>query len=486
MAARFVTAAALPTANYAGAALNPPAENAFDAKRVTVFGLGRFGGGVGVTRWLAEQGARVTVTDRADRKKLAESVAALDDLDLTWHLGDQPDADFTDTDLLVANPAVPPDAPPLALAQRAGVPITTEINLFVQRCPARVVGVTGSVGKSTTCAMIGHLLSGVTAQPQTAMRREHHPPRRVWVGGNIGRSLLADLPDMCPQDVVVLELSSFQLERTPLIRWSPDVAVLTCVTPNHLDWHGDFAAYRESKLNIARFQDPQSQTLIVQDELATRAAAEALRHQLVGVWCYGLQGNVPHATRGSERVRWPNAQLSVPGLHNRLNAAAALTVAHTLGVDADFAAAALADFAALPHRLQRVTESAGVTYYDDSKSTTPESALTALGALDGPVLVILGGYDKGSDLGPLAAEAAHRAKFCACIGTTGPRLVSAIRSAGGDAAHFANLADAVNACRSRASAGDSVLLSPGCASWDQFPDFQVRGDQFAQLARATD
>lgn len=509
--------------------------------RVTVMGLGRFAGGVGVTRWLARQGARVTVTDVASAEKLAASLEQIRDLEVTLHLGAHDERDFTQADLVVVNPAVPESSPFLAAARRLGVPITTEINLFLVRCPAYTIGVTGSVGKSTTTAMIGHVLgegtearrfggetriedrrsrievgrrgslegreaeaegrrgagrysdasrgpSSVSLDPQSSIL---DPDSRVFVGGNIGTSLLEALPEMRRQDVVVLELSSFQLQRTPLIGWSPDLAVVTNITPNHLDWHGTFQAYADAKLNIARF--PRSRagaagmpTVILQDTAELRQIYARAFDDRSAAWCYGLYGDTPGAgpfAAGAPAVTWADLELEVPGRHNRENAAAALAVAHWLGVSAPAACAALATFAALPHRLQKVAEMAGVTYYDDSKSTTPEAALTALDALEGPVLLILGGYDKGSDFAALARRAAARTRFCACIGTTGPRLAQLVRDAGGQAQDCGELVHAVVACRARARPGDTILLSPACASWDQFADYRVRGRQFAQLAR---
>jgi UDP-N-acetylmuramoylalanine--D-glutamate ligase len=332
----------------------------------------------------------------------------------------------------------------------------------------------------------------------------------VWVGGNIGKSLLDGLGQIAATDIVVLELSSFQLQRTPAVRWSPHVAVITGITPNHLDWHGSFDAYAAAKLNIVRFQEPGRDAVVIQDtpELCRIVAqlgadgAPLVRDALVresllapvnagihsravlpDAWRYRLDGDVPTAARGDEHLRWPRLQLHVPGRHNRENAAAALTIAHWFGIPDEAALAALATFAALPHRLQLVAERDGVTYYDDSKSTTPEAALTALGAIDGPLLVILGGYDKGSDLQPVAEAAARRAKFAACIGKTGPGLADTIRAAGGQAEVFPDLTAAVAACRQRAAPGDAVLLSPACASWGQFVDYRQRGELFTRLAR---
>ena len=453
-------------------------------KRVTVMGLGGFGGGVGVTRWLAAAGAKVTVTDKAPAEKLAASLDQIADLNVTLHLGGHDPRDFRETDAVVVNPAVPETSEFLQLARDSGVSITTEINLFVERCRARCVGVTGSVGKSTVTAMIGHVLKkGIEGSRDQGIK--------VWVGGNIGKSLLDGLTQITADDIVVLELSSFQLQRTPLVQWSPHVAVITNITPNHLDWHGSFAAYMAAKLNLIRFQDPQRDVIVMQDTPELQQTCEQLFGKVAGVWRYGLDGDVPVATRlaratdghDAQRLQWDRLRLAVPGRHNRENAAAALAVAHSLGEPDDVAIAALATFEALPHRLQKVAERDGVTYYDDSKSTTPEAALTALRAIEAPLLVILGGYDKGSDLRPVAAEAAKRTKFAACIGTTGPGLAEAIQAAGGKAKLYEDLTAAMVACRQRAVSGDVVLLSPACASWGQFVDYRARGQMFARLAR---
>lgn len=505
-------------------------------RRVTVMGLGRFGGGVGVTRWLAAAGARVTVTDKEPAERLAASLREIADVDVTLHLGGHDERDFRGVDVVVVNPAVPESSPLLRVARDAGVPTTTEINLFVERCPARIVGITGSVGKSTITAMIGHVLEqaadaegsrragggeqglrdsgieGLRAEERGTGSREQgaeestprgarplphphvptspRPPARVWVGGNIGRSLLDGLGRITADDLVVLELSSFQLQRTPLVRWSPHVAVVTRITPNHLDWHGSFDAYRDAKLNIVRFQDPARDAVVLQDAPELTQALGALVSPVANTWRYGLDGDAPVAVRGlgasaeaRDRRRWEALRLDVPGRHNRENAAAALTVAHVLGVPDELALAALATYHALPHRLQRVADRDGIAYYDDSKSTTPESALTALRAFERPLVVILGGYDKGSDLTPVAHEAARRSRFAACIGTTGPRLAELIRAAGGHAELCPDLPAAVAACRQHARPGDAVLLSPACASWDQFADYRQRGEMFARLAR---
>lgn len=452
-----------------------PMNNGFNGKRLLVMGLGRFGGGVGVTRWLARQGARVLVTDKDAPEKLAGSVAKLADLPIEFRLGEHRESDFRDADLIVANPAVPESSPYLAAARAAGRTITTEINLFLERLAAKtVIGVTGSVGKSTTTAMIGHLLSRALDN------------RRVWVGGNIGVSLLDELDAIGADDVVVLELSSFQLERTASLRWAPTIAVITNIAPNHLDWHGTLDAYAAAKLNLVRYLDRANGVTIALDDADLWRRIESACGATPRGWRFGLNGQTPQALEtglaaNPRRLEWPNLKLAAPGRHNRLNAAAAMCVATALGVSADQAGAALTDFDGLPHRLQRVATRDGVTYYNDSKATTPEAAITAMEAIDAPLLVILGGFDKGIDLSPAADKAARRAKFSACIGQTGRLLMDRVRSAGGDAEYFDTLDAAVLACRRRAIVGDVVLLSPACASWGMFEDYRARGDSFTRL-----
>lgn len=434
----------------------PRAPEDLAGRRVTVIGLGRFGGGVGVTRWLCGQGAEVTVSDKAGADELEESLVKLDGLDVTFHLGEHRESDFLDADLLVVNPAVPPDLPPLAAARAAGVPRTTEINLFIERCSAPIAGVTGSVGKSTTTAMTGAILS---------RRYTTH------VGGNIGRSLLESLPDIRPDHVVVLELSSFQLVDLPLIRISPHVAVVTNLTANHLDRHGTMEAYAAAKKNIFAFQGPRDVLILNSDD------------RIVSAWKDEAPGKVDWFSRDDEPF-----ELSLPGGHNQANAQAAWAAGRQFGVERASAAEALATFTGLPHRLEFVVERDGVRYYNDSKCTTPDGAIVALNAFPSrQIVVILGGYDKGAGFEKLGIVAASRAKAVVVLGATAEAIASSVeayRSGGAPVIErAADLASAVALCRQHACEGDAVLLSPACASYDMFVNYEDRGQQFCGLVR---
>jgi UDP-N-acetylmuramoylalanine--D-glutamate ligase len=426
-------------------------------KRVTVGGLGRFGGQIAAARWLCRQGAIVCVTDREPPEKLADSVGQLKGLPIEFRLGEQREADFSQADLVVASPAIAPHNPFLLAARRAGVPVVTEIQLFIERCPAKILGVTGTKGKSTTTAMLGRILS---------------QRFKTWTGGNIGKSLLSDLEHIGATDVVVLELSSFMLEYLGEAHWSPHVAVVTMISADHLDWHGSPQAYVQAKKNILRFQTPDDYAVLNQQD---PPSAQLAREALGKVIFYG----------GGEARKF---QLMLPGDHNQVNAQGAFAAAAILGIDWETAQRALADFRGLAHRLQLVHESGGVRYYNDSIATVPEAAIAALDSFpQKKVIQIVGGSDKGLSITALCAALVERAKAVLCIGAIGPKVAELLERSDSPTAaavyRCGDLPTAVAMSRRIAAAGDIVLLSPGFASYDQFVNFEQRGEEFATLVK---
>jgi UDP-N-acetylmuramoylalanine--D-glutamate ligase len=419
----------------------------FTDQRVTVMGLGRFGGGAGVARYLARCGAEVLITDRSPPEALASSLQALDDLvssgAVELRLGEHNVSDFTTCDALVVNPAVPTpwDNRFVRSARAAGVRTLTEIGLTLDLIRHdRLIAVTGTAGKSTTCAMIHAGLTGTGC--------------RALLGGNIGGSLLAHPGDLADADAVVLELSSAQLHWIRDRSFAPRVAVVTGFEPNHLDWHATVAHYRESKRSILR------------------SCSHAVLGPTVADW------PTPGATTlVSEPMDGPD--LRVPGTHNRLNATAALAALKAFGVDPERTRSEIARFPGLPHRLHRLPDFRGLAIYDDSKSTTPGATALALAALGdnnaGRVHLIAGGADKGVDLSPMFDGASRLAGVYA-IGTTAPLLVASYPSA----VMCGTLDEAVRRIAEVAKPGEAVLLSPGCASWDQFENYEHRGRAFAE------
>jgi UDP-N-acetylmuramoylalanine--D-glutamate ligase len=423
-------------------------------KRVTVAGLGHFGGGIGVTQWLCSQGAKVLVTDLLPAEKLADALRQLEGLPIELRLGEHREDDFAGADLVVASPALPPHNRYLQSARAAGKQITTEIRLFIERCPAKIIGVTGTKGKSTTTAMLGRILSRMT---------------RTWVGGNIGKSLLADLKSIDASDLVVLELSSYMLEHLREMRFSPHVAVVTMIASDHLAWHGSLEAYIDAKRNIIRFQGPDDVAVLNEENPpAAGFAAEAPGRIIY----FGLKNR-------------RKFELLVPGEHNQLNAQAAFAAATIFGADFTMAQAALSDFAGLPHRLQRIAEIAGVAYYNDSIATIPDAAMAALESFPPKkVIHIVGGYGADIPITAMCAQIVARAKVVLCIGQTGPAIAEMLEQSSlqNAAASYrcGDLATAVSIARQIAVKGDIVLLSPGFKSFDQYVNFEQRGEEFVK------
>jgi UDP-N-acetylmuramoylalanine--D-glutamate ligase len=419
-------------------------------------GLGQFGGGVAAARWLARQGAAVTVTDLADENVLADSLARLADVPIAaLHLGGHREDDFRNADLVVVNPAVRPTSPWLQLARRTSARLRTELELFIENCPARIVGVTGSNGKSTTAAMTAAILS---ANNQS----------KTFLGGNIGVSLLEQLPRISCNDWVVLEISSFQLWHfTPTARM-PHVAVVTGCSPNHLDWHSSFADYVATKQRILAGQTP-----------ADFAVLNTSCNE-VASWSHLIRGR---------QIQLPSLDslppLPVPGQHNRINAACAAAAATAVGCRADAIRHGLEQFCPLPQRLQQFAVVEGRRFYNDSTATTPESTVAALRSLESPIWLLAGGKNKGFDVQPLAAEIVQRASGAAFFGSAGPELHRWVAAAGSKLPSIAveTMQEALRWCWSQSQPGQAIVLSPACASTDQFRNFQDRGRRFVELVR---
>lgn len=452
-------------------------------RRVTVMGLGRFGGGIAVTRFLVQRGAVVTLTDLASETDLADSLKALapykpDRL----VLGQHDERDFRDTDCIVVNPAVKPNNPFLQIAAAAGVPFTSEMNLFWTLQRGHIVAVTGSNGKSTTAAMIHAILQEAGF--------------RVRLGGNIGRSLLDDVDDIQETDWSVLELSSFQLLALDRLKPRPDVAVVTNFSPNHLDWHGTLEHYREAKQTLLRYQTPNDVAVLNADDLevsrwstlADRLCFGEHKENGEGVFADSRDSSLWKTRIGGITEIIPLGDwLNVPGRHNHRNAAAALAAAMSIGATLPAVKTALKQFKGLPHRLQFVNETAGRRFYNDSIATTPESVAMALAAFTTPIILIAGGSDKGIDLSAFASQISEQAKAIALMGETGPRLQRHLMEQQVPASRVRvcrTLEETMTWAMEQSEAGDVILLSPGCASYDWFQNFADRGEKFTRLAKS--
>ncbi len=448
-------------------------------RRAVVMGLGLFSGGVEAARWLAARGASVTVTDLKDAAALAPSVKALEGLPVALHLGGHDPADFDAADLVVASPAVPRDHPLLARAAARGAALETEVGMFLRACPARVTAVTGSNGKSTTAALAAAMIGA--------------SGRTVHLGGNIGRALLNRAGEMVPGDEVVLEISSFQLEWTGPAGLRPAVGVVTNVTPNHLDRHGTFEAYLEAKAAVLPPAGEGRAAVLARDDPGARSLADRARCRVV--WTalgedppgesLGWRGDRLLARLGGrEEELLRRSDVGLRGVFNLRNVASAAAAALLAGVAAAAVREGCRGFRGLPHRLEPCGTAGGVACVNDSKATTPEASLRALAVFDTPLVVIAGGVDKKLDLATFARALASRCRGVVLMGDTAGHLESLLRAEGFSAvARASSMEEAVDRGLALARPGDTLLLSPGHASYGMFVNYEERGDRFREEVR---
>jgi UDP-N-acetylmuramoylalanine--D-glutamate ligase len=362
---------------------------------------------------------------------------------------------------VVKSPGVPAEAPVIAQARERGIPVLGEVELAWRLIPNEFVAVTGTNGKTTTVELIGHI------------HREAGLP--VTVAGNVGTALSTLVDTLAPETVVVSEVSSFQLEDT--LEFAPEGAVLLNLAPDHLDRHGTFEAYRAAKLRVFAHQG-NDDVAVAPVGLGVEDLGGCARRV-----CFGTGPEAELSERAGQ-LWWADepllgaAEIRLRGAHNRLNAMAAAAVCLARGVDADAVRDGLRTFAGVEHRLEEVATLDGVLYVNDSKATNVDSTLVALASFDRPVHVVLGGRGKGQDFAPLRAPLAARAAGVYLIGEAAP----ALRDVLGDAAReCGDLERALAAARAAARPGEVVLLSPACASFDQYEDFEARGRHFKEL-----
>lgn len=460
--------------------------NRLKNKRVTVMGLGLFGGGVGVTRWLDENGAKITVTDLRKASELKESIKALSCIkNIKYHLGKHNINDFIKTDLLIVNPAVSKDSPYLIMAKKNNIPLETENNLFFQFCLSPIIGVTGSNGKTTTVALLEQMLRGTN--------------KKIWLGGNIGKqSLLEKVHLIKKDDIVILELSSFQLEDLNLIKKSPVISVVTNISPNHLDRHKTMHNYIEAKKSILRYQDNNSYAVLnYNDKEVSKWAKDCYgkvlyfsnsKHSYNGACINNNQFCV--VINGYYQPICNTFETQLPGDFNRENITAALAVATVFDISHKYLSDVIRNFKGVEHRLEFVSEVDDVKYYNDSIATNPNSTIGAIKSISGNLHLILGGYDKQLPFDELAEKITkthyHRIKSIILLGTTAGKIEDALLKSD-SCKHLQNgiiilkannLPEAVLLARKIAKPGETVLFSPACASFDMFRNFAERGDVF--------
>jgi len=438
-------------------------------KRVLVVGLARTG--VVTALFSAGYGATVTATDERPETELQETAAKLRSAGVTLELGGHRAESFLEQDLIVVSPGVPAKLPELELARAGGTPVWSEIELAWRFLRGKLIAITGSNGKTTTTSLVAHILQ--TAGIPTL------------IGGNIGTPLLALVENSMDTTVTVAEISSFQLETIEKFR--PEIGVLLNLTPDHLDRHASFDEYAQAKMRMFENQLERDIAILNADdpEITRRMPTKPhifwfSRQKRVAAGAFLRDEHIFFRNEGSEVALARRDEISLRGEHNVENVLAAGTAAYLAGADPAAIASGIKTFKGVEHRLEFVAEVSGVQFYNDSKATNVDAAVKAIEAFPGPLIVILGGKDKGSPYTPLRELLRERARLAILIGAAADKIAKDL----GDAVPFervGTLDRAVHLAMQTAQPGDTVLLAPACSSFDQFENYEHRGRTFKEL-----
>ena len=446
--------------------------------RVAFIGTGVTNGDI--IRLFRKKGIAVTLLDKKTKEQLGETYAEFEKIGVQFCLGNTYLDHLTDYDVIFRSPGVYYYHEKLQAARNAGVVITSEMEVFFSLCPCKIYAVTGSDGKTTTTTLISEFLT----------KEGFH----VHKGGNIGRALLPIIEEIQESDVAVVELSSFQLLS---MRQSPDVAVITNIAPNHLDVHGTMDEYIAAKTNLILHQDAFSRTVLNQDNALTMELAPMVRGTMLtfsrqmqpvhgtflredGMLCYVENGNVTPIVHRDD--------IRIPGMHNVENYLAAIdAVWGTVSIESICDVAK--HFGGVEHRIEFVRELDGVKWYNDSIATSPTRVLAGLRSFQQKLIVIMGGYDKKIPFEPMADTVCQQVKLVILMGVTAEKIEKAIRGSlyyendAPDLVHVSSMEEAVQEARKRAKPGDIVTLSPACASFDLYPNFEARGVHYKNLVK---
>ncbi|CAM4344538.1 UDP-N-acetylmuramoyl-L-alanine--D-glutamate ligase [Saccharibacillus endophyticus] len=465
-------------------------------REVVVLGLAR--SGVSAAKTMHAFGAKVTVNDRKPREESPEA-AVLEDLGISVVCGGHPDDLIrSDVALVIKNPGIPYSAPPIAKALELGIEVVTEVEVAYHLSSAPIIGITGSNGKTTTTTWIGNMLEGAGLKP--------------IVAGNIGTPLCDAALEAKDDNWLVVELSSFQLKGTQT--FAPRIACLLNVAETHLDYHGSMEDYTSSKARIFVNQTPEDTSIINWDDPFCRELVPYLKGRVLpfslneelkleGVYAspsYPADGEADDIERlivyrdaaGEVHEIIRTSELGIPGAYNAANAMAACAAAIAAGVNPAALKGPLSSFGGVEHRLEALGEHGGILYYNNSKATNSKATLTALSAFDQPVVLIAGGLDRGSDYEELMPAMQTKIKAIVTLGETREKIAGVAGRAGVERISVVEpmedpadtLRQAVREARRLAEIGDTVLLSPACASWDMFASFEERGRLFKEAVRS--
>ncbi len=443
-------------------------------KKVVVMGLAQ--SGAAVVRFLSRRGAKVTATDLKTETELAGTVDEVREMGAELVPGGHPDFIFESADLVVVSPGVPRDSSPLRKALQRGIEVISELELGFRNLAVPVLAVTGTNGKTTTVSLAGEIM------------KEAFGEGAVFVGGNIGTPLVEACDSERDYRVAVIEVSSFQLEFAPQFR--PKAAVMLNVTADHLDRYRDFDDYAETKSRIFSNQETSDYAVINADDPVAEKTAENIKANIMnislvkkpaeqGMWLSG--DALYYCGNKSEELFINTNEVMLPGTHNLVNVMAAACGSLAMGAGLDNARHALRSFSGLPHRTELVAEVRGVRFYNDSKATNPGAVEAAVAGMPGPLLLLMGGQAKGCRFSELSSRIRGKVRQVIAFGECRDQLASEMN--GFEVRKADDLAEALDIAISIAVPGDTVMLAPGCASFDQFRDYKHRGETFKELVK---
>ncbi len=453
----------------------------WDGRRVVVLGAARQG--QALARYLTRHGARVCLSDVRTAAELQAVRQTLADLPIEWALGGHPLELLQGADLLCLSGGVPTTLPIVQEAVQRGIPLSNDTQIFMEVVPCRTVGITGSAGKTTTTSLVGEMARLAV--------KEYGTFHRIFVGGNIGDPLLNYVDEMQPDDLAILEISSFQLEQ---MSRSPNVAAILNITPNHLDRHGTMEAYIAAKARILEFQSSQDVAVLGREDTNAWGLRAQVRGRVLSFGFEPLEGDASGTyyrdgmlylyERHVDIPLLRRDQLHLRGDHNVLNVLAAFAIGNGIGLPLDTMLEAAMTFRGVPHRLELVREWRGVRWYNDSIATAPERTMAAIRSFEEPLVLLLGGRDKNLPWEELARLVRQRVDHVILFGEAAEKIERAIRAVAGERPYtlerYEHLFEAVQAAARVAESGDVVLLSPGGTSFDEFRDFEERGERFRQ------
>jgi UDP-N-acetylmuramoylalanine--D-glutamate ligase len=456
----------------------------WNGKRVIILGGARQG--QAAARWLSRHDAHVTVNDRRTEQQMAGARSALAGSKVSWVLGSHPLELLDQADILCISGGIPLDNPLIVEAVKRSLPLTNDTQVFMEVLPCPAIGITGSAGKTTTTSLVGWMArkaEGLTYLPTAPTLR------KVWVGGNIGDPLLNHVDEMSEEDLAILEISSFQLEQMSI---SPAVAAVLNITPNHLDRHGTMESYAAAKKRILDFQNPADTAVLCREDPGSWNLRESTHGRVVSFGFGPLEGQSEGTSlldgklylrkQGVESLLMDREQIHLRGDHNVMNALAAFAIGYGANLPAEAMVAAAKEFHGVAHRLELVREWNGVQWYNDSIATAPERTMAAIRSFNEPIVLLLGGRDKNLPWDGLADLVRQRVKHVLLFGEAAGKIEAALSQAGGQLPETLKrcktMEEALQQAAVVAQSGDVVLLSPGGTSFDQYRDFEERGEAF--------